>query len=355
MLAVFFITLGLGQIISTAWQVRGASLVGGSKLAGYGLGVALFLVGTFILPDSWVVLGWTFLTGPLALGILLLGGSYLFPPPDPNRIFFPNDHGRCQAVKISDGNAFIPGLLLSPKFPANGHPAVCVVPGAGAHKTFFTWRLVRALLDEGLLVLMIDLPGHGDDRHRMLSYPDCLSTVPAALAFLRQQPGVTRVGLMGISLGGAMAIESLVESPASPPDALVVVETPTHLDYTRASYYREMWNTLYGSPVLSLLREVSVKQIRANWRSGGYHSRHTTSELFALLNPLDNIKKIERLPLLLVYSRRDRIAPPEMASTMHQAAPYAKLIQEKKASHVMLTLVPTVNRQIARWLREQLN
>jgi len=357
MLSVFLITLGLGQIISTAWQVRGASLVGGSRVAGYGLGAVLLLVGTFILPDSWVVLGWTFLTGPLALGILLLGGSYLFPPPDPNQIFSPHHpaHNGCESVEIPDGEESIPGLLVWPASPANGHPAVCIVPGAGAHKTFFTWHLMRALLDEGLQVMIIDLPGHGDDRHRLLTYPDCLSTVPAALAFLRQQPEVRRVGFVGISLGGALAIESLAESPASLPDALVVVETPTHLDYTRALYYREMWNTLYGSPITSLLREISVKQIRDNWRSGGYHSRHTTGELFVLLNPLDNIKKMGRLPLLLVYSRRDRIAPPEMALAMHQAAPSAKLIQGKKASHVMLTLVPAVNRQIARWLREQLN
>jgi len=146
-----------------------------------------------------------------------------------------------------------------------------------------------------------------------------------------------------------------VASQTLSPDALVVAETPTYLHYTRELYYREVWHTLYGSPVMSLLREVSVKQIRESWRSGGYYSRHTTSALFALLNPLDNIKKIERLPFLLVYSRRDWIAPPKMASAMHQAAPHAKLIQEKKASHVMLTLVPAINRQIARWLREQLN
>jgi len=356
MLSVFLITLGVGQIISTAWQLRGASLVGGNKPAGYGLGVFLLLLGAFILPDSWIMLAWAFLTGPLTLGVLLLGGSYLFPPPDPNQLFSSNHpaHGGCRPVQIPNGDACIPGLLLLPKSPARQHPAVCVVPGAGAHKTFFTWRLVQALLAEGLLVLVMDLPGHGDDRQRKLIYPDCLSTVPAALTFLRQQPEVTQVGLIGISLGGAMAIKSLVENPTLPPAALVVVETPTHLVYTRALYYREMWNTLYGSPLMSLLREMSVKQILDSWHSGGYHSRHTTGELFALLKPLENIKKIGQLPLLLVYSYRDRIAPPTMAYAMHQAAPHAKLIQEKKASHVMLTLIPSVNRHIACWLREQL-
>jgi pimeloyl-ACP methyl ester carboxylesterase len=357
LLSVFLITLGLGQIMSTVWQIRGVSLVGDSKSVGYGLGATLLLLGAIILPNSWIVLGWVFLAGPLALGVLLLGGSYLFPPPDPNQFFSPDHpaHSGCRSVEIPDGDVFIPGLLLLPKSQAKGRPAVCVVPGAGAHKTFFTSRLVRALLKEGFVVLTIDMPGHGSNRRRTLTYPNCLSTVSAALTFLRQQSGVTRIGLIGISLGGAMAIESLVKDLSIRPDALVVAGTPTHLDYTRVLFYGELWNTIYGSPMLSLLQEMSIKQVRQVWKSGGYNSRHTTAELFAMLKPLENIKKIGQLPLLLVYSNRDKVAPPAMARAMQQAAPHAQRIQEKKASHVMLTLIPAVNRQIARWLREQLN
>jgi hypothetical protein len=189
LISVFLITLGAGQIISTAWQLQGASLVGGSRLAGYGLGGILFLWGILILPDSRAALGWAFFAGPLALGVLLLGGSYLFPPPNPNQIFLPNHpaHGGCRPVQIPNGSELIPGLLLLPKCPAKGQPAVGVIPGAGAHKTFFTWRLARALLDEGLLVLIIDPPGHGDYRHRglarlSLNHPGSANVFAAAAA-----------------------------------------------------------------------------------------------------------------------------------------------------------------------------
>jgi pimeloyl-ACP methyl ester carboxylesterase len=106
--------------------------------------------------------------------------------------------------------------------------------------------------------------------------------------------------------------------------------------------------------MLSLFQELSLKQLMQGWKSGGYNSQHSTAELFALLCPPANIMKIRQLPLLLVYSHRDQVAPPAMAQAMQQAAPQAKLVQEKKASHVMLTLVPHVNRQIACWLRKQL-
>jgi pimeloyl-ACP methyl ester carboxylesterase len=237
-----------------------------------------------------------------------------------------------------------------------GHPAVCIVPGAGDTKTFFKWRLVRALLAEGFMVLTIDTPGHGDYRHRLLTYPDCLSTVPAAIKFLHQQLGVSQVGLVGISLGGALAIKSLAENPAlkKVTDVLVVLETPVRLRYTRVVFYREVWHTLYGSPVLSLLREASVRQIWQMWRSGRYHSQHTVDELIDLLNPLENISHLKDMPILLVYSRRDRVAPAEMGRAMRQVVPQAELIETKKASHVMLTLLPEVNRQLAGWLKERL-
>jgi hypothetical protein len=170
LLSVFFITLGVGQIIATAGQLRGLSLVGNRRITGYGLGIFLLLLGAFMLPVSWAVLGWALLAGPMALGVLLLGGSYVSPPPDPNQLFSSSHsrHGGCRPVEIPDGDAFIPGLLLLPEFPAGDHPAVCLVSGAGAHKTFFTWRLVRALLDQGFVVLTIDMPGHGDYRSQTL-------------------------------------------------------------------------------------------------------------------------------------------------------------------------------------------
>jgi hypothetical protein len=85
-LSVFVITLALGQIISTSRGWRAASLVGPSRLAGYGLGVALLAVGALFLPNNWQVLWWTILAAPLALGLLLLGGSYIGPPPQPDQL-----------------------------------------------------------------------------------------------------------------------------------------------------------------------------------------------------------------------------------------------------------------------------
>jgi pimeloyl-ACP methyl ester carboxylesterase len=326
-----------------------------------------------MLPDSWAVLGWTLLAGPLALGVLLWAGSTLNPPLHPDHFFTPEHlgHGSCLPVQIPDGDDEMPGLLLkpplpSPSFEEGSRTGVVLIHGAGDTKISFKWRLVQALLAEGLLVLTIDLPGHGDYRRRPLAYPDCLSAIPAAIQFLRSQPGVERVGLVGISLGSAMAIRSLAEKSdltglknlsgltSTQVDALVALETPTEVKYSRTLRYREMWNA-YRAPVLSLWREMTIKQMRQSWHTGGYVSRHkNTAEVISLLNPLSAIAQLSDIPILLVHGERDIIAPPTMGLALRRAAPQATLLTIKKASHVTLTLIPEVNRQVAKWLRERL-
>lgn len=351
--------MGGGQAVATLLQLQAASLTGAHKGWGYLLSLALLAVGGWLLPPTFAVLLWTPICGLLAVIVLLIGGSFAWPPPDPERLFEASHsaHQTARWLQIPDGSDEIPGCLLTPSQGSHSEAAVCLLHGAGDSKIAYKWLLVRALLAEGLTVLTIDLPGHGDYRHRPLRYPEVLSTVPAALRFLRTQPGIRQVGVAGISLGGAVAVRSLAEAPASAADladALVIVETPIRVNYSRSLFYREMWSTLYGAPVLWLLRELSIKQAWDTWQRGGYRSQHSTGELFDLLDPRQSIKRLRQLPILLVYSRRDRVAPPEHAQAMHQAAPQATLMETKKASHVVLTLMPEVNRQVARWLKIQL-
>jgi pimeloyl-ACP methyl ester carboxylesterase len=193
-----------------------------------------------------------------------------------------------------------------------------------------------------------------------MGIPDCLSAIPAAIRFLQKQPGITQVGVVGISLGGALTIRSLVESSqrvdhwGGQPQAAVVMETPVQLNYNRALFLRESWRA-FRAPVLSLLRNISVRQMIQSWQSGGYSSQYATAELIDLLNPVESIGRLKDIPILLVFADRDPIAPPVAARALRQAAPQADLLLSKKASHVTLTLMPEINRQVARWLKTQLN
>ncbi|MFN8458052.1 MAG: alpha/beta fold hydrolase, partial [Anaerolineae bacterium] len=347
-------------------------LVGSSRWAGVGMGLALLASGYWLLPqDGWVLI-WTLLAGPVVLGLLLWVGCYVDPPPHPDEaLFSPRHpaHGSCLRVQIPDGDSLMPGLLLRPAPPSplpsadrTKKSAVCLIHGAGDTKTSFKWLLVEALLAEGLTVLTIDLPGHGEYRQRPLAYPDCLSAIPGALRFLREQPGVERVGVVGISLGSALALASLAQAkdptgfnkPLGSIQAVAALETPIHLNYNKRLFYREMWHA-FRAPVLGLLREITIKQMRQSWYTGGYVSRHkNTAEVIDLLKPLEQVGKLGEVPLLLVHGTRDSVAPPAAGRALQQAAPQATLIEVAGASHVTLTLMPKVNRLIAQWLRGKL-
>ena len=378
--AVFLITLGLGQLISTCLGLVGLSLVGTRRRIGYGLGGVLLVSGLLLLPFAWFVLWWALPAGLLAMGLLMLAGSFIAPPRHPDWLFTPDHpaHAGCTLVQIPDGNDHMPGFLLLPPKPSQGdetgpgltaahragvdraqptggRPAVCIIPGAGSNKTVFLWRLVQALLAEGLIVLTVDPPGHGDYRHRPMAYPDSLSAVAAAVSFLKTQPGVTKVGVLGISMGGALAIRYLAENTDKDHNvaALAVLATPVRLKLNRVVIILEQWNT-FRAPILSLLREITFRQIWQSWHTGGYRSHLSTAALIERLNPANGVRHLNDRPLLLAYSRRDRVASPESARAMREAAPWATFLETKKASHVTLVLTPEINQSIARWLRERL-
>jgi pimeloyl-ACP methyl ester carboxylesterase len=147
---------------------------------------------------------------------------------------------------------------------------------------------------------------------------------------------------------------SLAQNPDLSGLPLAALETPIGLRFSRGLYYGEMWHA-YRAPVLSLFREVSAKQLRQSWFTGGYVSRHkNTAEVIELLNPLANIAKLRDMPILLVHGKRDDIAPITAGKALQQAASQATLLEVKGASHVTLTLMNEVNRQVARWIRGKL-
>lgn len=358
--AAFFITLGVGQLIGTYWRLSGVSLVGSNRWTGYTLALLLIGVGAVFLPNTPAVVLWVLLIAPLVFVILAVGGSLIFPPTPMDALFEPTHpaHSGCRRIQIDDGEHQIPGFLLTPPdYVADSGGAVCLFHGLGDTKNAFKWRLVRSFLDHGLSVLTIDLPGHGEQLERPLAYPDALSSVSASLRYLHNQAGFQSVGVIGISLGGALAINALAQQKEllNFVTSVVVIGTPVKVRYTDALYYKEVWNTYFGTPVLSLLRETSVKQIWDKWEPGMFNIEQSIDELFDLLDPLRNIEKLRQVPILLIYSRLDSVAPLSHGTQMQQAVPHATLVKLNHVSHVMLTLLPRINDKIARWSRRSVS
>jgi len=100
--------------------------------------------------------------------------------------------------------------------PSRNGAAVAVLHGTGSNRLGVADH-ARLFARHGYGVLIFDLSGHGESDGRSTSLaarfqPDA----DAALAFLRQRPDVRadRIGIVGISLGGEVALHAAARQPA---------------------------------------------------------------------------------------------------------------------------------------------
>lgn len=98
------------------------------------------------------------------------------------------------------------GLTLSGVYydPGGDRPAVVLLHQMYASRG--SWAdLIQPLLDGGFKVLILDLRGFGDTRGR-INWGRAQEDTVKWVEWLRGQPGVTSVSLMGSSIGSALAL-----------------------------------------------------------------------------------------------------------------------------------------------------
>ena len=171
---------------------------------------------------------------PPALLIQIAAGSLRNPRLNPLLRLRPGryDHYTIERLDIPMREGHLPALHVVPRGGAAA--VVCVLHGSGCDKTSYAWRLVDTLVERGLALLLIDMDGHGENP-RAQSFPAITEDADVAVAWLRER--YTRVGLLGVSLGGCVAARAVADGVAV--DALVVLEAPPLLRYTQADVYRE--------------------------------------------------------------------------------------------------------------------
>jgi pimeloyl-ACP methyl ester carboxylesterase len=99
--------------------------------------------------------------------------------------------------------------------PSRNGAAVAVIHGTGSNRVGVAGH-ARLLARHGYGVLLFDLHGHGESDGRSTSLPARFrQDADAALAFLRRRPDVRdgRIGVIGVSLGGEVAIHAAAGDP----------------------------------------------------------------------------------------------------------------------------------------------
>ena len=247
-----------------------------------------------------------------------------------------------EGLHIPMDEGYLPALHIVPRSGAAA--AVCVLHGSGDHKTAYTWWLADTLLAQGMAVLLVDLDGHGENP-RAQSFPEIVEDVMVAARWLRER--YTRVGLLGISLGGCVAARATADG--ADVDALVVLEAPPVLSFTRADMRREAM-ALARPRFFDLFSDCTVEQIARTWPSAPIRARISTWDLIAGLDLLGSLPRIV-VPILLLYGANDAIVKPAQAEQVRRAAPPgARFRLVPRASHLTLILDRVLLREIGEWL-----
>jgi len=235
-----------------------------------------------------------------------------------------DDRFRRQAVSRQQ----FKGTLYLPEDTGEARAAVCVLPSLSG--TLSSHPIEVSLVEAGFIVLAIDW---GPERG--LRYPEVLGILPGAVAYLAQRDDVNpeRIGVLGIGLGGDVAIRSAATDQQI---AAVLALAP----------YLNQANT---RPGLSILKEMSYLET-LRWSS--FRGR---GNLVAELAVLDSMGKLGSRPLLLVYGDQDGIIPiGTIRATLTEAIAQGRVKLLSGERHLGLPCSSRALTLLAHWFKENL-
>ncbi|MEB3197617.1 MAG: alpha/beta fold hydrolase [Candidatus Sericytochromatia bacterium] len=240
-----------------------------------------------------------------------------------------------QRIHIPLGDTTTPGHLFVPHH-SEGATVVIAHGTTAPHATsYYMW--VQALLARGINVLTFELDGHGENP-RPLKVPDIQDNVPAAIAYARSRREIdpARVGLLGISLGGACSLHAAAQDPGV--RAVVTVGSPNRIRIDEWGKFGEVLG-LFNPEVAPTFFEASPNVLlgflKTHLRSDHARrdepsdlmsstTRQAVSAALRQLDPLAAAASLGKTPLLVINGEWDFIAPSDHARELWTRAPGEK-------------------------------
>lgn len=262
---------------------------------------------------SAVVLGGCALAGEVAVAA---HPSRVGPPP-------PDLGARAVEVPVPSGPPLAGWYLAAEP----GAPGVVLLHGVTDSRLRLVGR-ARVLREAGYAVLLVDLPGHGESPGRRIGYGWTeRHAAAAAVGWLRRARPHTRVGVVGVSLGGAAAT---LAGPALNADAVV-------LEMVYPTFRAAVGNRLrrFTGPLAPVLTPALVGQARA--RIGA---------------PADSLRPVAAVarigaPVFVIGGAEDPFTPPAETQALYDAAPAPKelWVVEGGGHEDLLEVAPDAYRQ----------
>jgi dienelactone hydrolase len=239
--------------------------------------------------------------------------------------------GERVAIPYENGGVMY-GILRKPWHAAKP-PVVILIPGLDSVKEELHFY-ADDFLKRGMATLAIDGPGQGEMEYDYPLRHDYEVPIKYAIDYLETRPDVdaSRVGLMGVSLGGYFAPRAAAFEP----------RVRAAIGNCGAYRFADHFDRLP-----SLTRAAFTARLKA--------PDEVTAR--ALLEPFDLQGVMERIhcPLLVIMGRLDRLVPPASAERMvAEAGPLAELWMFEDGNHVCNNIPFKHRPQQADWMRQKL-
>lgn len=256
-----------------------------------------------------------------------------------------------EAVTIAVDGQRVVGMFHRPVVGASPFPTIVIFHGFTGNKTaafrkFVT--LARRLAQEGIATLRFDYRGCGDSEGdaALTSIESERTDARAALAWLRQRPEVNaqRLAILGVSLGGMIAVETMAEDEDLKTGCLwAAVSRPALQLQIRATPELE-----------SALRHHGYAEVEG-WPVG-----RAFVEQMATMNPLLAAERMRGRRMLLLHGERDQSVP--LAAVWEYAQAFrargndvqVHVIPEADHRYSRLTWQEEIIRQTVDWFVERL-
>jgi fermentation-respiration switch protein FrsA (DUF1100 family) len=219
--------------------------------------------------------------------------------------------------------------------------------------------------------MTFEMDGHGDNP-RPLCCPGLDENLPAALAFLREQPDVdpNRVGILGVSLGGALAVNTATRDAGI--KALVTVGLPHRVNMDEwqlaseclSTLTPEMWPTAFLRATPNRLLEWVTTPMRMAASPDHEHetadfldprTMKAVNRALRYLNPLDHVMQLKETPLLVINGEWDNVAPPWQALDLYERAAGPKALSlVPRRNHLTVMLYKPAVESAVHWFRRWL-
>lgn len=263
------------------------------RLLKYGLGIILFLL-LLIGISSW-----------LAAGYLVAAQPSVIPDPPVNL------HAISVSIPTNDSQ-FIKGWWLQDKLDT---PTILLLHGIRSNRLSMITH-AKALYERGYSVLLIDLQAHGESSGQMITLGWLESVgVAAARHWIYQQKPGQKIGVIGVSLGGASIL--LGRMPCKF-DAVVLESVYSNIHQAIENRLAIRFGRL--APLITPLLEMQLEPrvgIEPDW-----------------LNPADHIANLGA-PVLIVAGGRD----------LHTHLDESKLMYENALEPKSIWIIPNASHQ----------